>query len=183
MGENINSNAVFTNKHSVITTELSLVSFVEDNLFFVYCPALDITGYGNNEEEAKKSFDQTLKMYFEDTIDNNTLLKDLEHHGWEIKKQNKLTPPDFDEWFSWMNVDKKWLPKLSESLKNIEIDGSLQKKSWDEQVSFLVQCWIRKDLKMKKSQISVNNENRLSQNEKATKTYESNDTSKDEKVY
>ena len=70
-----------------------------------------------------------------------------------------------------------------DSAKNIEIDCSLKKKSWDEQVSFLVQCWIRKYLKMKKSQISVHNKNRLSQHEKATKTYETNDTSKNEKVY
>jgi len=99
MGENINSKVVFANKHSVITTELSLVSFVEDNVCFVYCPALDLTGYGINEEEAKKSFAQTLKMYFEDTIDKNTLLKDLVRHGWEIKKQNKLKSPDFDFMF------------------------------------------------------------------------------------
>jgi len=96
MDENINYNAAFTNQHAVITTDLSLVSFVEDNVFFVYCPALDLTGYGHNEDEAQKSFSQTLKMYFEDTTDKNTLFQDLERHGWEIKKQNKLKSPDFD---------------------------------------------------------------------------------------
>ena len=95
MDENINYNAAFTNQHAVITTDLSLVSFVEDNVFFVYCPALDLTGYGHNEDEAQKSFSQTLKMYFEDTTDKNTLFQDLERHGWEIKKQNKLKSPDF----------------------------------------------------------------------------------------
>ena len=99
MGENISYNAAFTNKHSVITMDLSLVSFVDDKVFFVYCPALDLTGYGNNEDEAQQSFSQTLKMYFEDTIHKNTLFKDLERHGWVVKKQNRLKSPDFDYLF------------------------------------------------------------------------------------
>jgi len=99
MRENIYYNAAFANKRSVIKTELSLISFVEDNVFFVYCPALDLTGYGNNEDEAQQSFSQTLKMYFEDTIDKNTLIKDLERHGWVVNKHNKLKSPDFDYLF------------------------------------------------------------------------------------
>ena len=50
------------------------------------------------------------------------------------------------EWGSWLGLDEKWLPKLSESLKNIEIDGNLQKMGWNRQVQYLMQEWIEKAL-------------------------------------
>jgi len=50
------------------------------------------------------------------------------------------------EWGSWLELDEKWLPKLSESLKNIEIDGNLQKMGWNRQVQYLMQEWIEKAL-------------------------------------
>ena len=77
-------------------TELTLISFQENHVFFVYCPALDLTGYGENESEAKKSFSQTLKMYVNHTIQKKTLFKDLEEHGWRVKRNQKLKAPDFD---------------------------------------------------------------------------------------
>jgi len=54
------------------------------------------------------------------------------------------------EWFSWLELDAKWLPKLNESLKNIEIDGRLQKMSWEEKIECLVPYWIEKVTKMDK---------------------------------
>jgi ATP-dependent DNA helicase RecG len=55
-----------------------------------------------------------------------------------------------DEWFDWLNLDKKWLPKVAESLKNIEIDGRLQSMSWEEQVAYLLPGWIEEVTKSKK---------------------------------
>ena len=55
------------------------------------------------------------------------------------------TMSDFtDEWFKWLELDEKWLPKLTASLKNIEIDGQLHKMSWEEQISILPLSWIEK---------------------------------------
>jgi ATP-dependent DNA helicase RecG len=54
------------------------------------------------------------------------------------------------EWFAWLNLDKKWLSKVSESLKNIEIDGQLQRMSWEEQIAYLLPNWIEKVTKSKK---------------------------------
>ena len=99
MNDKLNFKAEFSNKSSTIKTELILISFEEDNVFFVYCPALDLTGYGHNKTEAKKSFSQTLKMYFDYTSDKKTLSKDLELHGWSVKNNNNLKAPDFDYLF------------------------------------------------------------------------------------
>ena len=52
------------------------------------------------------------------------------------------------KWHQWLVLDEKWLPKLTESLKNIEIDGNLQKMSWDEQLEYLVPDWIEKVTKL-----------------------------------
>ena len=53
-------------------------------------------------------------------------------------------------WLSWLNLDPKWLPKLTESLKNIEIEGHLQKMTWDEQIEYLVPTWIEQLTKLDK---------------------------------
>ena len=99
MNDRLNFKAELSNQNSTIKTELTLISFAENNVFFVYCPALDLTGYGHNESEAKESFSQTLKMYFEYTYNKKTLSKDLESHGWVLKNKNKLKAPDFDYLF------------------------------------------------------------------------------------
>jgi len=88
------------------------------------------------------------------------------------------------DWYNWLDLDNKWLPKLTESLKNIEIDRHLQKMSWSEQIEFLVPEWIEKVTKLipgwiKKvtkfeksysSDIQINDDiNRPSSDEKVTK--------------
>ena len=47
-----------------------------------------------------------------------------------------------NEWFNWLELSEKWRPKLTESLKNIEIDGQLHKMSWEKQISCLSLSWI-----------------------------------------
>jgi len=46
------------------------------------------------------------------------------------------------EWHCWLNLHEKWMPKLTESLKNIEIDGQLQKMEWEELLEYIVPSWI-----------------------------------------
>jgi hypothetical protein len=48
------------------------------------------------------------------------------------------------EWHSWLELDEKWLPKLTESLKAIEINARLYKMDWEEQISLLVPSWLKK---------------------------------------
>ena len=65
----------------------------------------------------------------------------------------RYTMSDFtEEWFKWLGLDEKWRPKLSESLKNIEIDGQLHSMSWEEQVSCLIPDWIEKVTKLDKKE-------------------------------
>ena len=121
MSNRLNFKGKITNSSSIIHTELPLISFVEDDVHFVYCPALDLTGYSSNETEAKKSFAQTLKIYFDYTTNKKTLQKDLECHGWKFRSNKKLKAPDFDFMFKNNKEFKEIVNKRNFSKYNEQI--------------------------------------------------------------
>ncbi|MDX2188829.1 MAG: hypothetical protein SFY32_03105 [Bacteroidota bacterium] len=78
---------------------LGLFLYEEGGKSVAFCPALDLIGYGNTEEEAKSSFELILSEYLDYTTRKGTLRYDLEKHGWKLKK-NKLkviSPPDISK--------------------------------------------------------------------------------------
>ena len=123
MNNKLNFKAELSGKKSTIKTELTLITFEDNNVHFVYCPALDITGYGYDTSQAKESFTQTLKMYFEYTTNKNTLIRDLESHGWTVKNKRKLKAPDFD-----------FLLRKNKEFKRIVTKRDFTK--YDEQIQF-----------------------------------------------
>jgi len=84
---------------NMITCNLPLILFVEDNTHITYCPALDISGYGQTEAESNKSFEITLGEYFRYTVNKKRLEEDLKKLGWTIKKHLKkdAIPPSMGE--------------------------------------------------------------------------------------
>jgi hypothetical protein len=70
---------------TLVQSELDLVllSFKEDNTFIVYAPTLDLSGYGDNQEEADSSFEESLDEFLDFTIKNNTLHSELMRLGWK----------------------------------------------------------------------------------------------------
>lgn len=75
---------------------LSLVEFEEDKVTIIYSPALDLSGYGYSQIEAKQSFSETLQEFFRYTNSKKTLDKVLKELGWSIKgskKNPKFNPP------------------------------------------------------------------------------------------
>jgi hypothetical protein len=85
----------FSNKKEQVDLQLPLISFINDNVFMVYCPALDLTGYGNDEIEARSGFEIVLDEYLNYTTNKGTLWNDLKKLGWTIEKNKKkpATPP------------------------------------------------------------------------------------------
>ena len=53
-----------------------------------------------------------------------------------------------NKWLNWLNLDEKLMTKLTESLKNIEIDGHLHKMGWNEQLEYFIPNWIENDNKI-----------------------------------
>jgi len=75
---------------------LSLIEFEEDNVTIIYSPALDLSGYGYSQEEAKASFYEALHEFFRYTSNKRTLDKVLKGLGWAVrgsKKKPKFNPP------------------------------------------------------------------------------------------
>ncbi|MFK7798770.1 MAG: hypothetical protein AB8E82_15070 [Aureispira sp.] len=76
-------------KKDTITLNLTLISFQEDDYSVLYSPTLDLYGYGENEGEALNSFNETIYLYLEYGMNENTILQDLKNLGWERQKYFK----------------------------------------------------------------------------------------------
>ncbi len=83
-----------------IEVGLTILEFEENGIQFIYSPALDITGYGENKAAAKSSFNETLGEFFRYAVNKGTLEAELERLGWQLsgrKRNRKYQPPYFDE--------------------------------------------------------------------------------------
>jgi hypothetical protein len=82
--------------NSIVEIEVPVFLFSDENgIHYSFLPSLDLMGYGNTMAEAKASLAIVCKEYLEYTTRNKTLFKDLEKHGWNIKKRKKeFNPPD-----------------------------------------------------------------------------------------
>lgn len=67
-----------------VEANLSLYQFKDDGVYIMYCPALDLSGYGASRKESRASFEVVLSEYLDYCIKNNTLRADLEKHGWKL---------------------------------------------------------------------------------------------------
>jgi len=92
----------FTHKDQSVGFRLGMYLFREDGRYIVYCPALDMSACGETETEAKSSFAETLRMSLSYMLDKNTLKKDLNEHGWEIKslKERTIKAPSFERMYA-----------------------------------------------------------------------------------
>lgn len=87
--------------NTTIEVLLNTYIFMEDDMHYVYAPQLDITGYGSNEDEAKRSFSTMLEEFVDYTINKRTLASVMRSLGWEVKGKSKLPKklkaPDLSE--------------------------------------------------------------------------------------
>ena len=76
----------YKNKAGEVIVNLFLIHFKdESNIHFIYSPHLDLTGYGQNLKEAKKSFKIVFEDFVDYTLKKKTLGKILTDLGWELK--------------------------------------------------------------------------------------------------
>jgi hypothetical protein len=84
-----------------LKAHLDLYSFLEKNVYIIYCPALDLSGYGETEEDARKSFEEVFTSTMKYMVNKNTLHEDLRKHGWNVrgKKSHDLKSPKFEDMY------------------------------------------------------------------------------------
>ena len=97
--KSLNAGSKFSNEKGNITVKVPVLSFKEENTHVIYCPALDLSGSGNTDAEAKESFVITVAEYLNYTSHKGTLWVDLKKLGWTIKKNKKkpAIPPPMSE--------------------------------------------------------------------------------------
>lgn len=95
------ANAKYSDRKKNVEVNVSIFLWDEDSLFYVYSPALDITGYGLNKEEARESFETILHEFIQYTQNKKTIFKELENLGWAVNKRKKrVISPEFEDMLS-----------------------------------------------------------------------------------
>lgn len=95
------ANAKYSDRKKNVEVNVSIFLWDEDSLFYVYSPALDITGYGLNKEEARESFETILHEFILYTQNKKTIFKELENLGWAVNKRKKrVISPEFEDMLS-----------------------------------------------------------------------------------
>lgn len=80
-----------------IEVNLPIILFQENAIYIAYCPALEISGYGNSDSEAKESFETVLGEFLLYVTNKNTLIPVLKELGWKVKSNRPLIPPSLDQ--------------------------------------------------------------------------------------
>lgn len=83
----------FKDKNKFLDISIILYEFMdEDNVFFVYSPHLDISGYGKTPSDAKESFKVALDDFLSYTLNKKTLHQELIRLGWKADKKKIIIP-------------------------------------------------------------------------------------------
>ena len=72
-----------------VKVDLQVFFFEEESIHYAYMPAFDLTGYGNNEEEARQSLAIVLNEFLRYTLNKNTLFIEMQRLGWKVKSKKK----------------------------------------------------------------------------------------------
>ena len=80
----------YKNKSGNVLVRLLLFHFEDENkVHFIYSPHMDLSGYGNDIVEAKKSFEIVFEDFIDYTLKKKTLGKVLSDLGWDLKGSTK----------------------------------------------------------------------------------------------
>ncbi len=82
-----------------IKVEVSIIILKENGNFVAYCPALELSSYGDTEQEAREAFEEALEIFLEETTHKGTLEKELLKLGWILQQTPRVNyhPPRISE--------------------------------------------------------------------------------------
>lgn len=87
----------FTTGTKAVKVQLTIYSWSEEGVHFVYTPALDISGYGHTGEEAVESFTHVLGQTIDYMQKKGVMYEELERLGWLVNRRKKrVQAPDTD---------------------------------------------------------------------------------------
>lgn len=65
-------NSLARNRNS-ISINVQVVLFQEEDLWVAYCPPLELSSYGDDQEDAKAAFDEAMDIFLKETDRKGTL--------------------------------------------------------------------------------------------------------------
>ena len=80
-------------KSGFIKVQLPVLVFQEGESYLAFCPALNLSTYGDSVTDVKIAFVDVIKSYLEDGIKMGTLEQDLIAHGWQMQLNKKIAEP------------------------------------------------------------------------------------------
>ncbi len=72
-----------------MTVEVDIFFAKEGGYWVVYCPALNLSSYGDSREDAHQAFDEAVRIFVNDTTAKGTLEKVLIGLGWKLQYMPK----------------------------------------------------------------------------------------------
>ncbi|MBN2520510.1 MAG: hypothetical protein JXB17_08400 [Bacteroidales bacterium] len=93
MGKKVIFTGNWRSDKNVVKVRLPLIIFTENDNQIIYCPALEVSGYGKSEPEARESFETSLDQFLEYTIHKETLSSELKKLGWKLRGKSRPAYP------------------------------------------------------------------------------------------
>lgn len=97
-----------------VSVSVTVYLFDDKGEVISYCPALDLTGHGENSVRAKLSMRIIVEEYLRTMLEDGSLDRDLMSKGWK-KKGKRIEEPDFSSLYTSSNRLKQIMdiPNLS----------------------------------------------------------------------
>lgn len=104
--EKLGFNAELITNKGTVRANLELYIFQENNMYIIYCPALDLSAYGKSEKEARNEFSNMFRLHLTYCVNKNSLEQDLKKYGWVVrgKKQKQIKAPTVQQMLETNNT-------------------------------------------------------------------------------
>jgi predicted RNase H-like HicB family nuclease len=82
--------------NNTVDVSLDVLLIKEGDYIVSFCPALNLSSFGDTEDDAKKGFDEAMTLFLDELHKRGTLEKELLNLGWQLRKfpTASFLPPD-----------------------------------------------------------------------------------------
>lgn len=74
---------------NLLNVKVEVALFQEDGIWVAYCPALEVSSYGDDKDEAREAFEEAMQIFLAETERKGTLEKYLLKLGWQLQQKPK----------------------------------------------------------------------------------------------
>jgi hypothetical protein len=80
-----------------MSVELPVTVKQEGDMFVAYSPAVDLSSCGSTEKEAIDMFNEAVRIFFDDLVEQNTVHQVLTDLGWKPQPKQGWVPPKISQ--------------------------------------------------------------------------------------